>query len=145
MTYAVPQDVAEALRGSTSVTAEEAVQWQSWLSRVERSIVAAFRRAGLDLSEQIALNSPTAEEVADVEVAAVIRKIQNPTWGRTSQTRSLDDGSVTYRNEGAGANVDPLALLSSELGDLLPSTATTAFSIRPYYEPDTGPWPLDWS
>jgi hypothetical protein len=144
MTYAMPTDVAEALRGSTSVTAEEDVQWQKWLDRVERSIVAAFRRAGLVLSEQIALGSPTAEDVADVEVAAVIRKIQNPTWGRTSQTRSLDDGSITTRNEGTGANADPLALLPAELGDLLPSTATTAFSIRPSYEPDRAPWPLDW-
>ena len=144
MTYATPTDVAQALRGSTSVTAEEDIQWQSWLDRVERSITAAFRRAGLSLSEQVADDAPTAEEVADVEVAAVIRKIQNPTWGRTSQTRSLDDGSVTYRNEGASASTDPLALLASELGDLLPSTATTAFSIRPHYEPDRAPWPLDW-
>lgn len=145
MTYAVPQDVAEALRGSTSVTAEEAVQWQAWLDRVERSIVAAFRRAGSDLAEQIALGTLTADDVADVEVAAVIRKIQNPTWGRTSQTRSLDDGSVTYRNEGAGPNVDPLALLPDELGGLLPSSSASGFSVRPYFEPDGLPYLLDWS
>lgn len=145
MTYATPTDVAQELRGSTSVTTEESVQWQAWLDRVERSIAAAFRRSGLALEDQIALDTPTAEEVADVEVAAVIRKIQNPTWGRTSQTRSLDDGSITYRNEGAGANVDPLALLPTELGGLLPSSSVGAFSVRPYYEPDTYPCPLDWA
>jgi hypothetical protein len=144
MTYATPEDVAVALRGSTSVTDAESVQWQAWLNRVERSIAAAFRRAGLNLIQQIGLDAPPADEVADVEVAAVIRKIDNPKWGRTSQTRSVDDGSITYRNEGLTANADPLALLPAEIADLLPASSATAFSSRPAFQSDRIRDPQEW-
>lgn len=146
MTYANPQDVAAELRGSTSVSDAEAIQWQAWLDRVSRKIVAGFRRAGLDLDEQISLGDPTGDDVVDVEVAAVIRKIQNPNWGETSTTKSIDDGSITRRREGADPGIDPLDLLPSEWATLLPASQVGAYSTRPGFEPDGLPmYPLDWS
>lgn len=134
MTYASPDDVAVALgRPTDSVTPEQAAQWQVWLDAAERSVVRAFRRAGLDLTASIAAGDPTADDVADVEVAAAVRKAQNPMWGRTSETRSLDDGQVTYRNE-SGSTADPLDLLPSEIEGLLPAgrgRRSTAFSVMP--------------
>jgi len=141
MTYAIPSDV-EVVLGRPASSDAETAQWQAWLDTVERSIERAFRRAGLDLDTQVAAGDPTADDVKDVMVAAVVRKIQNPTWGVTSATHSLDDGSVTTRNESPGAFQDPLALLETEIGDLLPSGPGGAFSIRPYYEPDT--FPCEW-
>lgn len=136
-TYALPADVAKELRGTTTVTAEEGVQWQAWLDRVERSIQRAFARAGLDLAQQVALGDPTADDVKDVEIAAVIRKIHNPA-GFSSTTHSLDDGSVTTRRDYA-ADGDPLALTDADLEALLPDTASSAFSTRPGFdETDTG-------
>lgn len=135
MTFADPSDVARELRGSTSFEPTEAAQWQAWLDRVERSIERAFRRRGLDLHEQVALGEPTEGDVADVEVAAVIRKIQNPLWGRTSRTtsRQVDDSSIseTDRSESLG---NPLDLLNEELAGLLPADDARAFSITPYRE-----------
>lgn len=141
MTYATPEDVAVELRGSTSLTTEEAVQWQAWIERVERSIERAFRRRGMDLTEQVILEDPTAGDVRDVEVAAVIRKVQNPTWGRTSRTltRQVDDSSIsdTERSEGIG---DPLDVSATELGYLLPAVDARAFSFVPYREPYDPLW-----
>lgn len=147
MSYAIPEDVARELRGSTDLSDTEAVQWQAWLDRVERSIVSAFRKVGLDLTAALAAGSPTTDDVADVEVAAVIRKIQNPTWGQTSRTIShaIDDGSgsETSRNEGTGAYKDPLTLLPEELEGLIPNVEfdAPAYSVRPTFEPDVRCWP----
>jgi hypothetical protein len=131
MSYAATSDVVAAL-GRPSASTAETTQWETWLDRVERAIIRAFRRAGLDLDEQIALDEPTVQDVVDVEVAAVIRKIQNPTWGVTSTTRSIDDASVTNRREGGGDS-DPLELTDGELTALLPAgrTKARAFSILP--------------
>lgn len=148
MTYATPEDVARELRGSTSVTTEEEIQWQAWLDRVERAIERAFRRRGMDLAEQVALEDPVAGDVADVEVAAVIRKIQNPTWGRTSRTltRQVDDSSIsdTERSDGIG---DPLNVTGDELAQLLPAVDARVFSFAPYRDPDELiAWPdNDWT
>lgn len=138
MTYAIPSDIATAL-GRAATSQDETDQWQAWLDIVERAIERTFRRAGLVLADQVIAGDPTTDDVKDVEVAAVIRKIQNPTWGITSATRSLDDGSVTTRNESGSAYVDPLALLPDEISGLLPSGGDGAFSVRPYFEPDCSP------
>ena len=142
MTYAIPADV-EVVLGRVAESSAETAQWQAWLDTVERAITRAFRRAGLDLATQIAAGDPTADDVKDVEVSVVVRKIQNPTWGLTSKTEShqIDDGSasITTRNDGPGAYIDPLALTVDDLAALLPSGSGGAFSIRPYYEPDTSP------
>lgn len=137
MSYADPSDVAVELgRPVSSVTGTDVAQWQAWLDRVERSIERTFRRAGLTFSAQVSLGDPSADEVRDVEVAAVVRKVQNPTWGVTSTTRSIDDASVTSRREGAGVDADPLDLLADEWSSLLPGSDSPAFSTRPGFDPD---------
>lgn len=145
MTYAAPADVAVELTGSTSFTAEQGLQWQSWLDRVERAIHRRFKRAGLDLAAQVALDDPTADDVIDVEVTVVARKARiaqaesEMAPGR-SRTRSVDDGSITDRNDGRMAvDYDPLDLLDGEWGRLLPDTTGGAYSTRPGFEPDVFP------
>lgn len=118
MTYATADDVAIELGRPASSPVEEA-QWVAWLERVERSIARRFTQAGLVLADQVALESPTADDVRDVEVAAVLRKIDNPK-GFTSVTRSIDDGTLTTRREGPGVDGDPLAITADEWAILLP-------------------------
>jgi hypothetical protein len=142
MTYATATNVAVEL-GRPASSADETAQWEAWLARVERTIERRFTRAGLVLADQVALDDPTAEDVADAEVAAVIRKITNP-LGLTSVTRTIDDGTVTTRREGA-EDADGLALTAEEWDILLPSTSAAAFSTRPGFEPDTSPEDLSWT
>jgi hypothetical protein len=141
MSYATPADVEVEL-GRPASSATETAQWEAWLDRVERAIVRRFTQATLVLADQIALDDPTLQDVVDVEVAAVIRKIQNPQWGLTSVTRSVDDASVTERNEN-GQSGDPLLLTDDEWFALLPGYSYSgAFSTRPGFEADTDP--VDW-
>lgn len=132
MTFAIVGDVAVDL-GRPFTSTAESDQAQAWLDRVERTIERGFRRAGLDLQQQVAIGDPTSGEVADIEIAAVVRKIQNPTWGESSYTTSLDDGSITRRREGASADSDPLSLLDSEWDTLLPARRRggRVFSVMP--------------
>lgn len=143
MTYGTTAQVAHELgRLPDSITPEESLQWNQWLERVERSIAARFTRAGLVLADQVALNLPDAATVADVEVAAVARKVDNPK-GETSNTRTVtaDDGTVsnTSRFESTKIGDDPLLLTDDEWAKLLPAPSSGAFSVRPYYEPDRCP------
>lgn len=144
MSYAVPGDVEIEL-GRVASSVAETAQWQAWLDRVERAIERRFIAAGTTLAAEIALGSPTVEDVIDVEVAAVIRKIQSPMWGVTSVTRSLDDASVTTRNESGDESGDPLGLTDAEWLSLLPNGIgeSDAFSTSPGFEPDYGSynWP----
>lgn len=140
MTYGTIEQVAHELgRLPDSITPEESLQWNRWLERVERSIAARFARAGLVLADQVALSLPDAATVADVEVAAVARKVRNPE-GLTSTTVSIDDGSITRRRDGVpNVGDDPLTLTDAEWAILLPASSSGAFSVRPYYEPDRCP------
>lgn len=133
MSYATTDNVSTAL-GRPASSIEEAAQWQYWLGDVLLRISARFRRAGLDLAVQVANGTPTEAEVASVQVAAVVRKVQNPTWGRTSMTRSIDDWSRTERNEGGDSSRDPLDLLEAEWLLILPNAGpgrARAFSVMP--------------
>lgn len=132
-TYAAPADVETEL-GRPPRSAAETTQWTAWLDRVERSIIRRFDRAGLVLADQVAAGDPTAEDVRDVMVAAVLRKIANPT-GTTSVTRSVDDASITTRHE-RDDDADPLALTPAELESLLPAQVGAIYTIRPGFEPD---------
>lgn len=131
MTYATVADVETEI-GRPAISAAETAQLGGWLARVERSIARRFTREGYDLDEQVALNAPTAQDVIDVEVAAVARKVDNPT-GVTSVTRSVDDASVTTRREGATTTGDPLSLTDDEWSALLPaqSKRSRVFSVMP--------------
>lgn len=134
MTYANISDV-EARLGRPITDPLEVAQVNAWLSDIETAIRVGFRRAGFDLTAQVALGEPTADEVASVEASAAVRRVQNPTPGRTSRTESIDDGSVTDRWE---SSTDPWALTDSEWELLLPAADPGAFSIRPAFEPDRG-------
>lgn len=144
MTYATTTDVEVEL-GRVASSATETAQWQAWLDRIERTIARAFTRAGLVLATEVAAGDPTAEDVADVEVAAVVRKITNPA-GLTSVTRTLDDGTLTTRREGDDSG-DPLLLTAAEWNALLPggAGAGAAFSTRPGFEPDFADPDLLWT
>lgn len=137
MAYATPEDVAKELRGSTSVSDVEAVQWQTWLDRVRRSIERGFTRAGLNLDDQINLGTPTEADVNDVMISAVLRKIANPKWGESSTTVTIDDGQLTRRYEGATG--DPLVLLAEDWTALLPGSPSSGWSTRPGFAPDVLP------
>lgn len=136
MSYASPSDVAVEL-GRPAASADETAQWQAWLDRVERSIERAFRKAGLVFADQVDLDDPTVADVVDVEVAAVIRRIDMPKPGRTSITRSIDDASTTERWEGEYYGLD---LTADEWDSLLPGSDAQAFSTRPGFVPDAVPW-----
>ena len=136
MSYGQPHDVEVEL-GRPSSSAEETTQWQAWLDKVERAIERAFFQAGLVLGDKIAADGGLGDVVIDVEAAAVIRKIQNPQWGVTSTTRSIDDASVTDRREG-GDGRDPLLLTDAEWSALLPGSDVGAFSTRPGFETEAG-------
>ena len=139
MTYATPSDVAEELRGSTTVSDVETVQWQKWLDRIERDIRRGFKRSGYDLDTQVLAEDPTEAEVIDVEVAAVIRKYWQTKAAMeiapgTSRTVSIDDGSITNRNDSrASLDYDALALTDPEWTSLLPAKPkrARAFSVMP--------------
>lgn len=132
-TYAQVTDV-EVEVGRPARSAAETAQWTAWLDRVERAIIRRFERAGLVLADQVAAGDPTAEDVQDVMVAAVLRKIANPN-GTTSVTRSVDDASITTRHE-READTDPLELTPVELEALLPARVGSIYTIRPGFEPD---------
>lgn len=136
MTYATDSDVAVEI-GRPASSTEETDQWNAWLARVERAIARRFSRAGLVLADQVTAGSPTADDVKDIEVAAVVRKITNP-LGLTSVTRTLDDGTVTTRREGTDDG-DGLMLTEDEWEILLPATSAAAFSTRPGFDPDVAP------
>lgn len=133
MTYAIPDDVAVQLgRPIDSITLTERAQWQAWLDKVERSIRRVFKKVGLELDEQINLGEVDVKDVVDVEVAAVIRKIDNPkSVESTTTTRSADDASIsnTERRK-VGTSGDPLSLLDEEIDDLLPEIQSDAFTIQ---------------
>lgn len=131
MTYASVSDVEVEL-GRTATSAE-VPQWTAWLERVERSIVRRFVRAGLVLADQVVLNDPSADDIKDVEVSAVIRKVTNPN-GLTSVSRSLDDGVLTTRRE--GVEDTGLSVTDAEWDLLLPHGESAVFSTRPGFEAD---------
>ena len=132
MAWAQATDV-EAQLGRSASSGAETNQWGAWLEVVDRRIRRAFTLAGFNLDDEIADDAPLMDNVIDVEVAAVIRKIQNPEWGVTSTTRSIDDASITKRREGSTGDRDPLALTRDELANLIPTgrKRAKAFSILP--------------
>lgn len=130
--YADTTDVAAEL-GRPASSTSESTQWEAWIDRVERTIERRFSRLGLVLAEQVGIGDLTADDVMYVEVAAIIRKIDNPS-GLTSITRSVDDSSVTTRREGVDSG-DPLELTEADWESLLPAHESEAFTIRPFGQP----------
>lgn len=143
MPYAQASDVAARL-GRPITDADETIQVEAWLEDVEAAIVRGFRRAGLVLSEQVALGDPTEVDLISVESKRVAAKVRNPDAKETSVTRSVDDAQVTTRREKVNVE-DELDLTDSDWQILLPAMAGGAFSTRPGFEPDTSGWPSSWA
>jgi hypothetical protein len=140
MTYAIVSDVSTRLGRPISDTAEVA-QVNAWLADVEAQIAARFIRAGLVLATQVTADDPSLATVVRIEADAVIRRIYQPLPGRTSQTRSVDDASITDRWD-RPSTVDGW-LTAADWSDLLPSVTSGAFSVRPGFDPDT-PTSVPW-
>lgn len=139
MSYAVVSDVAVRL-GRPITDPLEVGQVNAWIGDVEAEISAGFARSGLNLGTQVSLGDPSLATVVRIESDVVIRRIYRPQPGRTSTSRTVDDGTVTDRWE-ASSYDDGLTAAEWEL--LLPTVSTGAFSTRPGFEPDLSApvWP----
>lgn len=121
MAYAVASDVAEELGLSVLDPAQDA-QAQRWLRRVEASI----RLRIPNLAALVESGALDRNLVADVEAAAVARKLLNPTGLRVEQ---IDDYSYTRAPDAAGVDV---TLTDEEWALLTPSRINRgAFSVTP--------------
>lgn len=132
MSYADVSDVALRLGRPISEPLEVA-QVEVWLDDVESIIEARFLRSGLVLADQVDDNDPTLATIVRIEAEAVVRRIQNPVFGLTSVTRSVDDASVTERREGETYSG---WLIDADWEDLFPTVNSQAFSTRPGFETD---------
>lgn len=138
-TYATVEQVAAEI-GRPITTQIEIAQVQQWLDRAERII----RRRIPDLDQRVASGIPDAATVADVEVAAVSRKVYNPRGLRSTQ-RSIDDGSTQDTVDSTQSD-GVLRILDDEWDLLLPGGEPEAFSTRLRYTPDRHHHPLSqWS
>lgn len=121
MAVATFEDVAVALgRSITSGEEQNQVEW--WLSGVE--LVIGARLGDVSLLDQDVLRF--------VEVEAVVGKVRRGDSRVTSETVSIDDGSVTKRYE---------SVQTSDITDdwwalLNPVTGSHFYSTRPGFEAD---------
>jgi hypothetical protein len=118
MAVATVDDVATSL-GRPITDDAEVAQVNQWLGDAEMQI--RLRLGDVALLDQ--------EALAFVERESVILKMRNP---EGYQSESVDD--YTYRwGNGSGR----VAILDEWWNMLTPSTATAAFTIRPYGAPDS--------
>lgn len=126
MTAAMTEDVETAL-GRPAASSAELAQIEWWLSGVELLI-------GARLGDVSALDQ---DVLRYVEAEAVVAKIRRGDSRVTSETVSIDDGSMTRRFEAGVQTSD----ISDEWWALLnPSTGSTFYSTRPGFEADTAQW-----
>lgn len=131
MTYGNVNDVAAELGRPTPTDQDVLAQWGRWLTRIENIIIARIP----DLNDRVSAGEINIDLLADIEAAAVARKVLNPE-GIRQVTRAVDDGSVTKtidQTRSSGA----LDLTDDEWALLLPKADGGAFSTRPGFEPDT--------
>lgn len=130
MTYGNVNDVAAELGRPTPTDPETLAQWGRWLTRIENIIVARIP----DLNDRVSAGEISIDLLADIEAAAVARKVLNPE-GIRQVTRAVDDGSVTKTIDQTRSS-GVLDLTDDEWALLLPKADGGAFSTRPYFEPD---------
>lgn len=124
--FATLTDV-QARLGRPITDAAEVAQVNAWIADTEVLIRARVP----DIDERIAAGTPPAATVTMVVSNVVIRKLQNPD-GKVQE--GLDD--YNYRlNENARRG--ELFLTDDEWALILGPVASGAFSVRPYFEPDT--------
>ena len=126
MAVATYEDVAVALGRSITSEAEQAqVEW--WLQGAE--LLISVRLGDVSLLDQDLLKY--------VEVEAVVAKVRRGDSRVSSQTVSIDDGSVTNRYETSLSAAD----ITDDWWNLLnPATGSTFYSTRPGFEADAAQW-----
>lgn len=129
-----PADVAITLGRSTPASGSpEEAQWALWISYAYRAIERRAERLGLTLAN---LNADDVDMVVRESVAA---KVKNPDPIKTTSV-AVDDARVSREYSSATGQV---AILPEWWELLFPTTAAAAWSTRPSFQPDAGPWP--WS
>lgn len=126
MTYTTVDDVATEL--GRTIVSPETEQVQAWINRVEARILQRIP----DLAKRV-LDPAYFDLLAGVVVDVVARKVRNPEGMRSER---IDD----YYYDRGGQSVD-LSLTDLEWGELLPESASGAFSTRPSFVPDRACWP----
>lgn len=126
MTAALTEDVETALGRPMSSDAEgRQVEW--WLTGIEMLIQS--RLGDVSLLDQDVLRY--------VEAEAVVAKVRRGDSRVSSETVSVDDGSLTRRFETGVQAAD----ISDEWWALLnPSTGSSFYSTRPGFEADDARW-----
>lgn len=114
------------------ITSPETEQIQQWLDRVDRMI----RDRIPDLDSRLASGQLSADTVADVEIAAVVRKAWNPR-GLRSISQHVDDATLQQTIDQSQSD-GVLRILEEEWGRLLPAASNDAFSVHVAYVP--GRW-----
>lgn len=127
MSYTHVDDVATEL-GRPIPEGPEHDQIESWIRRVEGRILRRIP----DLAERV-LDDDYLATVKLVVAAVVARKVHNPEGMRSER---VDDYYYDRGNQPAD-----LWPTTDEWAELLPATASGAFSTRPSFEPDRTPWP----
>lgn len=117
------QDVQSRLLGRTLTTAEQETV-TVWIGDLESDI----RRRIPDVDALIAADANFGTVIKRVIFKAIKRVLDNPKGLRQS-TVSIDDYSRTETVDKAGSSGE-LQFTEEDWGDLLPATASDAFSIR---------------
>lgn len=125
-TYANLADVATRL-GRSITSTEEVAQVNAWLADIDALIAQRIPT----LAALVAAGAPTTAVVVMVEANAVVRKVRNPE-GKVSE--NIDDYQYRLNPEAARGE---LFLTEEEWASLSPGSGQGAFSVRPYFAPDT--------
>lgn len=126
MPHTTPGDVATDL--GRPLTDSEYEQVSAWIGRVEARIMQRIP----DLADR-ALDPGYLDRLVGVVVDVVVRKVRNPEGLRSER---IDD---YYYDRGAQSA--DLSLTDLEWAELLPESASGAFSTRPGFIPDRVFWP----
>lgn len=126
MAYTSPLDVATDL--GRPLTDSEQAQVSAWIDRVEARILQRIP----DLADR-ALDPAYLDRLTGIVVDVVVRKLRNPEGMRSER---IDD----YYYDRGSQSAD-LTLSDLEWGELLPESASGAFSTRPNFVPDRACWP----
>lgn len=139
MSYGTVEGAAlEAGLPVDSLTSDDRARIEKWLRRAELLIVGRIT----DLDAQVLAGTISATAVAEIEEAAVGRKLSNPR-GLRSTTRSIDDGSIQETVDSSHSD-GVLRILPEEWELLLPALGGTGFSIiAPTRDAMVNTWP--WS
>lgn len=133
-----PHDIAVAIgRDPSSLTAEQASQWQLWIDDARLLILARLRRETGPADELSSLDQPTLDYVVR---ESVVHHIRHPD-DATQVDVQIDDGRVSKRFASSTGRVT----IRAEWWELLfPGAEESAFTVTPYASADT-PVVTEWA